>query len=155
MAFTSCSGFFKPFQDKTNVQYSKQKGKGLPLKLNREELARIRTDLDGFGDIEIAALVNSGYDIADRYIREYLSKSDYNNSNWIEPKKEPIPLNEINIEKPRLVNKTIEAGHSRFFRLLKLNAPVKLFYICLLLFCGTTNRFLDKYSNENYKNFFP
>jgi len=35
-------------------------------------IARLRTDLDAFGDVEIAALINHGYDRADRYLRRYL-----------------------------------------------------------------------------------
>ena len=100
-------------------------GAGLNLKPDRKLLASIRTDLDGFGEVEIAALVNHGYDMADRYLREYFA--DYPNADktyWNIPQTEPQPIHRTDDE----VKKILQAGKSRFFRSLKLLAPVSLLF---------------------------
>lgn len=42
------------------------------LDVDPERLAAIRTDLDAFGEVEAATLVNRGYQVADQYVRTYL-----------------------------------------------------------------------------------
>lgn len=92
-------------------------GPGLPLGLDRNVLARLRTDLDAFGEIEVAALVNHGYDTADRYIRKYLEISPYvDPAYWQPPISSPLPFE----AHPDRVQRVLVAGHARFFRALKL-----------------------------------
>jgi hypothetical protein len=46
--------------------------RAMDRKANRELIARLRTDLDCFGEVEQAALINHGYETADIYIRKYV-----------------------------------------------------------------------------------
>jgi len=104
-------------------------GPGLGLNLDHDALARIRTDLDAFGAVEIAALVNHGYDTADRYIRKYLSQPPFVNAHWVPATAAPLPL----VPPPEWVQRVLRAGHSRFFRALKLLAPVSLLFTAVVL----------------------
>lgn len=105
-------------------------GSGLPLTLDRNSVARLRTDLDGFGEVEIAALVNHGYDTADRYLRKYLSGSPYVNGNyWYPTSDSPVPL----VAAPKRIQWILTVGRSRFFRALKLGAPVSWIFTLLVL----------------------
>lgn len=83
-------------------------------------IAGLRTDLDCFGDVEIAALVNHGYETADRYIRRYLEGSPYQSTNpyWGRP---DGPAVKVEIGSRRL-EKVLRTGRKRFFRALSLNA---------------------------------
>ncbi|HXG45615.1 MAG TPA: patatin-like phospholipase family protein [Gemmatimonadales bacterium] len=94
---------------------------GLALGLDAADLARIRTDLDGFGEVEIAALVNHGYDMADRYLRRYFDATTpfYKPELWVPPAGPPMPL-EVNDR----VRRIIRAGRARFFRALALGNPI-------------------------------
>jgi hypothetical protein len=84
-----------------------------------DDVACLRTDLDGFGDIEIAALVNHGYDMADRYVRRYMTALG-DAKIWNKPPSVPKPLA---VEKER-VEQVLLAGRSRFFRALKLRSLI-------------------------------
>lgn len=96
-------------------------GPGMPESLDYSSLARIRTDLDVFGDIEIGALEDHGYAMADRYLRKYLGKSPFVKPLYWHPAKvAPIPLS---VSGKRLGN-ILEAGQYRFFRSLRLNSPI-------------------------------
>lgn len=87
----------------------------LQLKVDGRNLAELRTDLDGFGEIEIAGLVNHGYDTADRFVREYMT-------GWHDcPPRAPRP--EID-EQQKHVADVIRAGQGRFMRGLKTRAPL-------------------------------
>lgn len=98
----------------------------------RRMLAALRTDLDAFGEVEIAGLVNHGYGTADRYIRRYFSEEEMSGSEdgalpmlsrseyWTEAPKRPMPLR----VDPGELRRTLEAGRSRFFRALKVFAPL-------------------------------
>lgn len=95
-------------------------------------IAALRTDLDGFGDIEIAALVNRGYDMADRYIRTHFADTPYADpALWLPAAREPKPMNNIPVER---IDKVLKAGKARFFRSIMLLEPISL--ICLISILG-------------------
>lgn len=95
-------------------------------------IAALRTDLDGFGDIEIAALVNRGYDMADRYIRTHFADTPYVDTDlWHPATSEPKPMNNIPVER---IDKVLKAGKSRFFRSIMLLEPISL--TCLTIILG-------------------
>lgn len=94
---------------------------GLDPEADSDVLARIRTDLDAFGDVEIAALLNHGYGSADYYIRKYLGNSPYADPTcWQPPAGPPVPLA---VPGPRL-RRILVAARARFFRALRLGAPL-------------------------------
>ena len=69
--------------------------RGIKLDFNLEEVALLRTDLDSFGDMEVAALINSGYDRADRFIHEYFTEALYSARDkeaWNYRAAPPVPL---------------------------------------------------------------
>jgi predicted acylesterase/phospholipase RssA len=85
-------------------------------------VASLRTDLDGFGDVEINTLVNHGYTMADQYVRKFLKPDPvFGNANWEAATKLPRPLSGW---KTPDINKVLEVGKSRFFRSLKLCVPI-------------------------------
>jgi len=85
-------------------------------------VAALRTDLDGFGDVEINTLVNHGYTMADQYLRKFI-KSDpvFGNPNWKPATTLPRPLQGWQTKE---INRILKVGKSRFFRSLKLYVPV-------------------------------
>lgn len=89
----------------------------LALEPDRRDLARLRTDLDAFGGVEVAALVNHGYATADRYVRRFLPDL----VGAVPADRAPRP------PKPAVagerVARILRAGRSRLFRALKLGAP--------------------------------
>lgn len=96
---------------------------GLQLAVDRNDIAMLRTDLDSFGDVEIAALVNTGYDSADRYIRKYLS--DLNTGErWRMPDRFPKPLEESD-----RTDRIIKVGRSNVFRSVLLKPMIPLVLI--------------------------
>jgi predicted acylesterase/phospholipase RssA len=106
----------------------------LDLGLDPKLIASLRTDLDGFGDVEIAALMNRGYDTADRYIRKYLADSPYApGEGWKSAHEAPRPIH----RSTRDVRKILRVGHSRFFRSLKLGAPVSWIFTLTVLTLAT------------------
>ena len=93
--------------------------------LDREELASIRTDLDAFGDIEIAALVNQGYATADCYLRTHLGTSVYAaRGTWAPASRAPLPLP----EDPNRIRRALTAARWRTFRAVRLGAPVSVLF---------------------------
>ena len=83
-------------------------------------IACLRTDLDGFGEVEIAALVNHGYDMADRYVRRYMTRAG-DDATWAQnPPKAPKPLP---MTKEHLGD-VLLVGRSRFFRALRLRVAI-------------------------------
>ena len=92
----------------------------IPSTLDPDAVARLRTDLDAFGDAEIGALVNHGYDMADRYVRRYMTAQG-DAAAWAKaPPVAPKPLPE---SKERL-DDILLAGRSLFFRALELRMVV-------------------------------
>jgi predicted acylesterase/phospholipase RssA len=102
----------------------------IPSTLDPEAVARLRTDLDGFGDAEIGALVNHGYDMADRYMRRYMTALG-DAAAWAKaPPAAPKPLP---ASKERL-DDILLAGRSLFFRALELRAVASwLFTVAVVL----------------------
>jgi len=98
-------------------------------------IARLRTDLDGFGAVETAALVNHGYDMADRYIRKYFGQWPHRDPTFWKPA-HTRPFPDATFKERE--KKILEAGRSRFLRALKLGAPVSWVFtiaaVCLLVF---------------------
>lgn len=109
---------------------------------HRRALAGLRTDLDAFGEAEIAALVNQGYATADGYLRYYLGEGSrttvpLHNLFWEEDAPERPREPPIRGEVRQLV---LEAGGRRFFRALRVFAPASwLFALAALaaLVAGT------------------
>lgn len=82
-----------------------------------QKVACLRTDLDAVGDIEVGALINTGYDHADRFMKAYLNKPPYKKPDWCCPIEPPCaPTVRYN----DLVPRVLEVGRSRFFRSLKI-----------------------------------
>jgi predicted acylesterase/phospholipase RssA len=100
---------------------------GLPPHPESQAIACIRTDLDAFGDGEIAALVYQGYSLADRFVRRYLAASPFASPDWKPAERAPLPrMRSEDCERRRFAEgrerKVVEAGALRFFRSLKLRA---------------------------------
>lgn len=72
------------------------------------EVARIRTDLDAFSEVEADALVYQGYQISDRFVRKYLSTPYYADLRANAPRR----------EMPRGGEAVLRAASGRFFRVL-------------------------------------
>jgi predicted acylesterase/phospholipase RssA len=97
-------------------------------------IARLRTDLDGFGAVETAALVNHGYDMADRYVRKYFGQWPHKDpAHWKPAQTCPFAAAFEEREK-----KILDAGSSRFLRALRLGAPVSWVFtiaaVCALVY---------------------
>jgi hypothetical protein len=90
----------------------------------RRLLAGLRTDLDAFSEQEVAALVNHGYGMADRYIRRYFKpkgeSGSFWNEAWDDPPSDPRP---IHVDGHTL-DRTLKVGRARFFRGLAIGAPL-------------------------------
>ena len=92
-----------------------------PLRLEPDpsDIAGLRTDLDGFGETEIAALVNCGYDMTDRYVRRYAPGlvRDSLNGQQVSAPARPWPD-----MAPEWAHKMLVVGRERFFRALRLGS---------------------------------
>lgn len=88
--------------------------------LDPRRVAGLRTDLDGFGDIEVAALINQGYDTADRFARGFLRRYAREGWNSAEPR---LPRARVGGDR---VDRLLDAGRSRFLRALRVGAPVSV-----------------------------
>lgn len=102
----------------------------------RSDLARLRTDLDSFGDIEIKALINEGYLTADQYIRAELGGTHLDPAvrtpgatTWPAAAEPPLALHRSEAE----VKQVLVAGRSRFLRALMLHAPLSMVSVFTLL----------------------
>ena len=92
--------------------------RGLDPHPDAEAIAHIRTDLDAFGDAEIAALTYQGYALADRFVRRYLKASSFATDDWQPARRPPLPL----MQPPPKQRRALKVGAHRFFRALILGA---------------------------------
>lgn len=92
----------------------------IELPTRPRDVASLRTDLDGFGEIEVRALVNHGYATADRYVREHLSAMLPPEAARVPPSPPATPVGGDRVDEILL------AGRARFFRTLRLREPVSL-----------------------------
>jgi hypothetical protein len=80
-------------------------------------LAGVRTDLDAFGEVEAAALIDRGYETADQYVRSHLRETLGSDEWEAEDRRprlpEPLPSRER-------VHRVLRAGSARFLRPVKL-----------------------------------
>jgi hypothetical protein len=113
---------------------------GLPPHPDAEEIAHIRTDLDAFGDAEIAAIVYQGYALADRFVRRYLAETPFASDGWQPATQAPLPRMTLAECPERKIRKNWEsrvmrAAAWRSFRSLKLWVPSA--WILTVLAVGT------------------
>jgi predicted acylesterase/phospholipase RssA len=111
---------------------------GLPPHAESQAIACIRTDLDAFGDGEIAALVYQGYSLADRFVRRYLGDSPFSSPHWRPAVRAPLPrMRTEDCERRRFAvgreRRVIEAGAGRLFRSLRLGAWEAWFFTLALV----------------------
>ena len=104
-----------------NIESETPPGTG-PLALGFDPcaVARLRTDLDSFGDMEVATLINTGYYHADRFLRAYFAGSRYSdpaNPHWGAATAVPRPINKRYAGR---IPDVLAAGQSRFFRSMRL-----------------------------------
>ncbi|NNF59080.1 MAG: hypothetical protein HKN04_12670 [Rhodothermaceae bacterium] len=100
--------------------------------VDRARIARLRTDLDAFGEIERNALINQGYVTADHYLREFLT--DYNlrqgdetpEGAWWGFDPPALPKPPPGQEDGERWDRVLRFGSARFFRAVKLKAIVPL-----------------------------
>lgn len=96
---------------------------GLQLKRrNRLAVAGLRTDLDAFGDLEVAALVNAGYDRADRFLRVNLKELPYSAETRAQLAHVDEPHHLSDEERDQLP-KVLKIGETRICRALGLCSP--------------------------------
>jgi predicted acylesterase/phospholipase RssA len=112
-------------------------GGSLELGPDPRDIARLRTDLDGFGESEIAALVNCGYDITDRYVRRYapgLVRDSLNGQPAYAPAR---PWPDV---PPNGAHRMLAVGSERFFRALRLGSVMSWagMLIAVMLLIGYT-----------------
>jgi predicted acylesterase/phospholipase RssA len=93
------------------------------------DIARLRTDLDGFGETEIAALVNHGYDIADRHVRRYAPALVRDSLNGQPPCAPSRPWSDVS---PEWAHRMLAVGSERFFRALRVGSAVSWFGTILM-----------------------
>ena len=98
-----------------------------------EAVSRMRTDLDCFGDVEIAALVNHGYNRADDYIRAQLDAGEFGLAAWSPPSAHPLELDLSTPAARQRCDRILAAGRNRFFRALRLGSSVAWLGIVLLV----------------------
>ena len=95
-------------------------------------VSRMRTDLDCFGDVEIAALVNHGYNLADDYIRAHLEPEDFGHAPWSPPSAHPLELDLTTAEARQRCDRILTVGRGRFFRALRLGSSIAWISVALL-----------------------
>ena len=96
-------------------------GPVLKTTLDGHAVARLRTDLDAFGEVEIAALINHGYDRADRYLRRYVvDEGDFKAvADVATPPLLPCTLS----EDTERIDRILWAGRKRFAKSLLVPPP--------------------------------
>ena len=88
-----------------------------------EDIAAIRTDLDGFHKDEVDALVYQGYQLSDRFVRRYLSKPYALDLSPAKDRPIRLPTTEPALKSLR---RTLQAGSWRFLRFLPARPLVSL-----------------------------
>lgn len=114
-------------------------GAARPVTVNPDLIARIRTDLDAFGDVEIAALVNEGYTLSDQYLRRFLARSKFDPAErpnvtgqqqaWAPAQGVPIASG----SDANRINRILAIGEYRFLRALLLGAPETILFTLSVL----------------------
>ena len=89
-----------------------------------EAAARLRTDLDAFGDVEIAALFEAGYRRADEYLRAYIPLPD--------PRLDLPSAPPVATPGRADAERILAVGRYRFFRALPLGAAVSWVFTLVL-----------------------
>lgn len=102
--------------------------------LDRHLLARLRTDLDAFSEVERNALINHGYAVADAYVRRYLAvfKPERTDAHWrLEgaPEAPPRPPHDLVLDEA--ARRELRVGRNRFFRPLLLGRPASWAFLVL------------------------
>ncbi len=126
---------------------------GIQLNCDPQAVASLRTDLDAFGDMEVSALINTGYDHADRFLKAYLTDSPYQSDYWNDPPPiAPRPPTDRDAYKSDIA-RILAVGQSRLFRSLKLwSIPSWLFVIAVLIVVlydyGERNVSIPKFVNQ-------
>ena len=96
----------------------------------QETLSRLRTDLDAFGDVEAAALINHGYETTDEYLSAFFKSAGVYPIPTV-PLTPPVALS-LGVRERRI----LQIGRYSFFRALRLNALptilVTILFIALL-----------------------
>jgi predicted acylesterase/phospholipase RssA len=96
------------------------------------DVATLRTDLDAFGDMEVAALINAGYDHTDRFVRAHLSKAPYLQPCWDAPVPAPPCPPKDKAAYEHDIPRVLAVGQSRLFRSLLLRSiPSWLFVFAI------------------------
>lgn len=97
-------------------------------------LARVRTDLDGFGEAEVDALANHGYLLADANVRSYLARFAGRwepEVPWSAPPSLPWPAPRDEAERQSVAD-VVRVGGQRFFRSILLLRPASLIPVLVL-----------------------
>lgn len=107
-----------------------------PSPVWRSDLARLRTDLDTFGDVEIKALINEGYLMADQYLRAELAGTHLDPAvrtpgtrTWPAAAEPPLAMHRTQED----VQSVLVAGRARFLRALVLHAPLSVASVLVVL----------------------
>lgn len=107
-----------------------------PPPIWRSDLARLRTDLDAFGDVEIKALINEGYLMADQYLRAELAGTHLDpavrtpgTATWPAATEPLLAMHHRQDE----VRRMLFAGRARFLRALMLHAPLSVASVVVVL----------------------
>jgi hypothetical protein len=99
------------------------------MELDGHALARVRTDLDIFGDVEMAALINHGYHRADSYLRRYVVHDGaFKEAANVAPV--PVPPFQMTVS-PDEVERILQVGRSRGGRALRLYVPATIIATCV------------------------
>lgn len=106
---------------------------GLAPIVERDLIAKIRTDLDAFGETEQALLINQGYQLADRYIREYLSDSPYSRGDWRPAEKWPIPISGEIAKRAGEIAKDASSGFFRGLNVILRRRGVRIIRSCVAI----------------------
>lgn len=125
-----------------NSPLSSRTGSGIDP-LDQQAIASIRTDLDGFGDVEIDALIHLGYHVSDQYIRQYLANAPFMNTvYWAGPSaNKPIKF-----KMNRRVRQIVSAGKSRIFRAVLLGSKRSWGFTLLILAAASFYAYQGKVS---------